>query len=193
MWQHPERSKRAREVIKTKVKGKRGVGRVGSVKRKLIELSWLLGLKDDEPNATTEQKLRVNLNNSLFNTNEGPISIVEFMDKLGITQQEITWPEHIIVCTILLPVSTQSDDDNDDDDDSGEGDHVGYDALSSSSEQENEEEEDAVVVGVIDLTSPSPPKARPQSKVIDLTTPIKLIKKDEEEEDDILKFDFRKF
>jgi predicted GIY-YIG superfamily endonuclease len=42
LWQHPYKSKKCREMLTKNVKGKKGVGHMDSVKRKLIELHWIL-------------------------------------------------------------------------------------------------------------------------------------------------------
>jgi predicted GIY-YIG superfamily endonuclease len=41
LWQHPYRSRVARRVMERSVKGKRGFGRLGTVRRKLAELDFL--------------------------------------------------------------------------------------------------------------------------------------------------------
>jgi len=45
LWQHPYKSKLTKEVLSFHVKGKRGVGHENCVKRKLIELFWILSTK----------------------------------------------------------------------------------------------------------------------------------------------------
>ena len=42
MWQHPYKSKSSRTVLEDHVKGRKGVGKMGCVKRKLIELCFIL-------------------------------------------------------------------------------------------------------------------------------------------------------
>jgi predicted GIY-YIG superfamily endonuclease len=42
LWQHPYRSRIARKVMEKHVKGKRGFGKLGTIKRKLVELEYLL-------------------------------------------------------------------------------------------------------------------------------------------------------
>lgn len=88
MWQHPLQSKLSRRVIRAELVGRKGVGRTGSVKRKLGELVWLLGLE--------QPALEVTLNLRLFHTAEA-ISMEEFWDKLGIPEDKMAWPASVSV------------------------------------------------------------------------------------------------
>ncbi|KAH9258668.1 hypothetical protein BASA81_003170 [Batrachochytrium salamandrivorans] len=93
MWQHPLQSKLSRQVVRAEMVGRKGVGRSGSVKRKLGELVWLLGLEE------RSSVLEVKLNLGLFHTAEA-ISLEEFWDKLGISEDKMVWPLNVLVsCT----------------------------------------------------------------------------------------------
>ena len=73
MWQHPTLSLRSRATIRDKVVGVRGVGSIGSVRRKMTELLWLVRLGESD--------LTVHLNDNL----------------------EPTWDADKFLCSLMTP------------------------------------------------------------------------------------------